>query len=218
MVLGGRGGALTDQQRQFMTEVEKAIGRIRALTDELGELAHFDSPDPKYRTRFNLTRMALGPLVSEAAAALPALTDGRQIVVEFEDHAPGSHVHGDRVHLLKALTDVLYVSRRELVGSERLLVRLRRVSSDRDPILRINTAGDHRIATVEAMGEEELVPFIEKRGGCGLGPSIARRVVSAHGGRIRSTPPPEPSDDRDVAELLKRQRNSEIVLILPEMT
>lgn len=219
MVLGGRAaGQLTDQQRQFLTEVEKAASKIKAITDELSELARFDNPDPKERTRFNLTPLALGPLVSEAAAALPALTDGRQIVVEFENHAPDARVHGDRVHLLKALTDVLYVSRRELVGSERLVVRLRRAPSGRGAVLRINMAGDHRIVALEALREEDLAPYIEKRGGCGLGPSIARRVISEHGGRIRSTPLPQPAEDRDLGEILRRQRNSEIVLILPEMS
>jgi signal transduction histidine kinase len=216
MVLGERAGPLTDKQRQFIAEVEKAIGKMTALTEELSDLAHFDSAEPKERTRFNPTPLALGPLVSEAVAALPALTDGRQTAVEFEDHAPDAHVHGDRRHLLKALTSVLYVSRRELVGSERLLVRLRRAASDAGPVLRVNIAGDHRIDTLEAMPDEDLVPFDEKRGGCGLGPSIARRIVSEHAGRIRSTPEPPVSEDGSQRELLKQLRRSEIVLILPE--
>jgi hypothetical protein len=66
---------------------------------------------------------------------------------------------------------------------------------------------------VEALPEAELVAFDEKRGGCGLQPSIARRVIAAHHGRIWSTreePPPDPSD------YLSRNRRAEAVLVLPE--
>jgi signal transduction histidine kinase len=216
MILGERSGPLTEQQRQFMTEVEKATRKIHALTEELSELAKFDAEDPKERTAFTRTPVAIGALVNEAIASLPPLPDDRQIALELQDNAPDARVDGDPQRLLKAVSSVLYMTRRELVGSERLIVRLRRVGLDAGSVLRVDIAGDHRIDAVQSLPEQELARFNEKRGGCGLAPSIARRILSEHDGHIWSTTRSAEPGDGDERQLLKRQRNAEVVLVLPE--
>ena len=213
MILTEKFGPITDKQRHFLLEVEKATQRIHALTNEISELAKFDTE----KSQFERAPVQIGALIRETIAALPPLEDGREIAVDFEDDAPEATVQGDRHRLLRAIKAIIHASRRELVGSDRLVVRLRRARSEAGALLRVNIAGDHRIDEVEGLPESELVRFNEKRGGCGLGPSIARRVVAAHDGRIwstydRSAAPP----GGDIEEILKHQRGAETVLVLPE--
>jgi signal transduction histidine kinase len=214
MMLNEQFGPITDKQRRFMTEVLNSAGRIHELTNEMSELAKFDA----VRITFEQNAVDIGELVTEVVAALPPVPD-REIAVHVDNQAGAAIVRGDRRRLGDAIRAVIYAVRRELVASSRLIVRLRPCTHDGQPAFRLAIAGDHRIDEVDVLPESELAAFNEKRGGCGLQLTLARRIVSAHQGRIWSTRE-EPLAPLDAShdELLKRSRKAEAVLILPEST
>jgi signal transduction histidine kinase len=206
MVLNGTTGPITDKQRQFLQEVEKATSRIRTLADEMSYLAKMEISEITFERR----SIDLAALVHEAIAALPP--SERELDLELENQAAGATVQGDPIKLRTALTSVLFAVRRELVTSSKLFVRVRRTIQDRVHLLWIAIAGDHRIEIVDSLTAADLGPFNEKRGGCGLTPSIARRVVAEHRGRIWS--PVEAVDDDDESGPVTEKTGA--VLVLPE--
>lgn len=211
MMLNEHFGPISDKQRRFITEILNSAGRIHVLTNEMSELAKFDA----IRTKFEQTAVDLGELVTEVVAALPPVPD-REIAVEVDNQAGAAIVRGDRRRLGDAVRAVIYAVRRELVASTRLIVRLRASTFDGKPAFRLAIAGDHRIDEVDALLESELVVFNEKRGGCGLQPSIASRIVAAHRGRLWSTREEPPPSDASGQDFLKNSRRAEAVMMLPE--
>jgi signal transduction histidine kinase len=207
MILKETAGPVTEQQRRFLLEMEKATTRLKVLMDDMSELARLDTDKPTFERK----RIELAPLLDQALAALPPLVDGRQIGVELDDRAPGAALLGDARRLHSAFSNIFFAVRRELVLSPRMLVRLRRLMQDGRPFYSITIAAEKQIDTVDAFEVSELGRFNEKRGGCGLGPSLARKIITEHRGMILS--PLEPPA-KDV--LVNAEQKAAAVVLLPE--
>jgi signal transduction histidine kinase len=129
----------------------------------------------------------LRTLLAEAIAALPPMPD-REVTVELQPGEDATIVQGDATRLRAALSALIVALRRELVTTDRLLVR---TSSS-------NVNGTR--AVVIAFGDEEQLPaivtadvsalprFDEWRGGSGLSLAVARRVIGQHGGALLGPP------------------------------
>ncbi|MEO6212579.1 MAG: HAMP domain-containing sensor histidine kinase [Vicinamibacterales bacterium] len=182
MLLKERAGPLNDQQRKLLEEAEKSCGRLSALVAEMSDLSSLEAGTaPLKRTTVNVAA-----LLEEAIAALPPLQD-RDVHVELQHSAPAP-VEGDPVRLRTALLSVLMALRRELVTTDRLLVRLGH--ADVDGVASVVLAiGDHaQIDTIASADPAGLTGFDEWRGGCGLSLGNARRIIGQHGGTLRSPP------------------------------
>lgn len=181
MLLKDRAGPLNDQQRKLLEESAKSTSRLSALIAEMSELASIEEG----KTTINRTRAEFAPLIAEAVAALPPVTD-RDVNVTLQNGAPDAAVQADGARLKAALGSVLYALRRELVTSTELLVRVARATEDGRALLRISIADDEHIDSVASAAQPALGGFDEWRGGCGLSLALARRIVNRHEGSVWS--------------------------------
>ena len=183
MLLKDRAGPLTEQQRRLLEEAEKSCARLSALLAEVSELSNLEAGT----LAFNRGAVDLGQLLRGAIDQLPALGD-RTVAVELDARDEPAMTHADPQRLQGALASVLGALRREIVTSDRLLVRARRTQTDAGAVHEILIGDDPTIDALEQSKGAALPVFDEWRGGSGLSLAVARRVIGGHGGQIWSAP------------------------------
>jgi signal transduction histidine kinase len=181
MLMTGRTGTLTDGQRRMLEEMEKSTARLSALIAEMSDLSVLEAGG----ATFNRGTVDLAPLIAAEIASLPAMTD-REVAVTMVDVAPGAKVNGDPVRLRSAMAALLFAHRRELVTSNELRVRLRRVTHEGRAMIQITIAGADRVDQLEELPQGQLTAFDEFRGGVGFSLPIARLILHAHQGELWS--------------------------------
>lgn len=182
MLLKERAGAITDQQRRLLEEAEKSCGRLSALVSEMSDLSGLEGGT----AALNLGKLDLTALIRELIAGLPPLPD-REVSVWLEAPSTAT-VNADATRLRNALTSLVLALRREVVTSDRLIVRLR-ASLDNEPAGYRVVIAD--ASTIDGVGDPEpgsLGRFDEWRGGSGLSLAIARRIIAQHGGSLHAAP------------------------------
>ena len=178
MLLKDRAGPLTPQQQRLLEEAEKSCSRLSALIAEMSELSNLEAGT----LTMNRGSVNVSALLNEAVAIQPPIPDRDvQITLDVSEH--DATVRADPVRLRNALAAVFTALRREVIDSDRLVVRVRREEDAERNSIRIAVAGADQIDTVE---DTDAAPglFDEWRGGCGLSLAIARRIIDSHEGRI----------------------------------
>lgn len=182
MLLKERAGALNDQQRRLLEEAEKSCGRLSALVSEVSELSNLEAGT----LTFNKHRTDVHTALGQAVEQLPPLAD-REIAIALELGDDPVEIDGDPVRLAQAFTAILFALRRELVMSDRVIVR-EHAASPAGP----GSAIELRIGDEETLAAFDADPdrpvFDEWRGGVGLSLVVARRVIEAHGGTLTGAP------------------------------
>jgi signal transduction histidine kinase len=181
MLLKDRAGALNDQQRRLLEEAEKSCGRLSGLVSEVSELSNLEAGTLPYNKQQTDVRSAL----RQAAGQLPPLPE-REIAVDLELGDGAAIVHGDPVRLAQAFGAVLAALRRELVTSDRLIVRENAASHDGGRAIELRIGDEETLAAFDADPERPV--FDEWRGGVGLSLTVARRLIEAHGGTLEGAP------------------------------
>jgi signal transduction histidine kinase len=172
---------LTAQQLSFVNQSVKAWGRIGELADEMSELSQLEEG----KLTLTLGSVELSEAMRDAVAALPESEDSR-VAVNFKSTPGPGPIQADPIRLRKAFTCVLFALRREVVSSPTLFVReTRRVHKGRN-VSWIAFGEARNIDRFSAASEESLTKFNELRGGAGLKPALARKIIVAHGGAIWS--------------------------------
>ena len=180
MLITSSDAELTDRQRQFVTESQKAWGRMTALAEEMSVLSQLEAGT----YRVDRQTVVLRGLLQEIIEALPPGVEG---TVEVRLAAGGElSVQGDAARLRMALTSVLVGLRREVVSSPDLMVQVAERDLDGTPVGWIAVGDADHVGALAAAGPEALTTFDEWRGGSGLKLAIARRVIGAQGGAMFS--------------------------------
>ena len=182
MLLRDRANPPSDMHRRLLEEAEKSCSRLSALLGELSDLSQLESGTAAY----NRSDLALKTVLAEAVAALPDLTD-RSLAIDLSIDE-NIRVHGDAVRLRTAFVSLLHAIRREIVLSDRLLVRVEMAPTPETHSIRITLAEPSRIEEIERLDAGALGSFDEWRGGNGLALPNARRIIEAHGD-VSSAPP-----------------------------
>ena len=210
MLLKEQAGPVTAPQRRFLEEVEKSSGRLSALVAEISELSVLED-----RTaRFNTSDLDLRELLRELIEDLPSAE--RPVKVELDLATGSATIVADLTRLRKALTSVIFAICRELVKSDRTVIREMMRVVDAQKVHWIAISDESRIDELSNAQPSALTTFDEWRGGCGLSLLIARRIVNAHNGRIWSPPvqaPIEPPDEE--LELERKGRSAGAVIAIP---
>ena len=183
---------LSEQQRAFVAESQKAWGKIQTLAEELELLARFKDGTVKLDRR----QVNLAQVLEQAVAALPPPDEGRTVDVNVSLSAAASAVDGDSGRLKSAFTALLFSLRRELTSGD-LYVRERQGDYNGRAASWIAIAdGDHIDGLADAT-PDTLKNFEERRHGCGFKPPLARSIIEAHDGAVWS-----PADGSRAAAVL----------------
>ena len=181
MLLKERAGALNDQQRRLLEEAEKSCGRLTALLAEVSELSTLEAGT----AAFNKQPADLNAVLRAAIEQLPPLPD-RDVRIDLQPVEGDAPLNGDVTKLSQALGAVVAALRRELVTSDRLVVRARRGSIGGRTTYEVLVGDDAGVATLEAEPADRGGTFDEWRGGVGLSLINARRILNLHGGTIQA--------------------------------
>src|SRR5215467_6989320 len=125
MLLKDKAGPLNDQQRRLLEETEKSCGRLTALLAEVSELSTLEGGT----ATFNKQSADLNDVLRAAVEQLPPLPD-REVSIDLQPIEGQAPLTGDAAKLGQALGAVVAALRRELITSERLIVRARRTGGN----------------------------------------------------------------------------------------
>ena len=170
-------------RQRYLHTASNEIQRLSGLIDDLFELTTIESGELHLR----LETLRMEDVVAEAIDAFRPQVDRAGIHIAFEPSAETSTVYADPNRIGRVLYNLLQNA-------------IRHTPHDGTIVLRTRTAGDAVEVIVADSGEgiasEDLPHVFERfyrgeksrnreRGGSGLGLSIARGIVEAHGGAIR---------------------------------
>jgi signal transduction histidine kinase len=173
--------ALSEPERQRASSLLEELQRLTQIVDGLNFLTRADAG----LIEFEQAPVRFDELVVEACADARVLAEQRHVAVRADD-CPPLTVLGDRRRLrqlLLILTD--NATKYNYPGGE---VRIVLRSGENEALLRITNTGPgippeliHRVFDRFFRGDASHNKEID---GCGLGLSIARRIVEAHAGKI----------------------------------
>jgi light-regulated signal transduction histidine kinase (bacteriophytochrome) len=186
MLLKDPTGTFDERHRRWLEEAQKSCARLAKIVAEMSELSRLEAGNaPLKRAPIDL-RVLLAEVVAEVPDPSDRETSDRTVEVELATGQGSAPILGDAPRLKTALTALLYGLRREIVSSDRLLVREREGSHQGKPASWIVIGDAHNIEKLVGATPESLVTFDEWRGGCGLSLPFARRIIDGHDGAIWS--------------------------------
>src|SRR5215471_17383829 len=179
MLLKEKAGALNDQQRHLLEEAEKSCGRLTALLAEVSELSTLEGGT----ATFNRQAADLHAILRATIDQLPPMPD-REVQIDLQRQDDAAPITGDPVKLAQACGAVIAALRRELVTSDRLIVRARRTAVNGTAGYEVLIGDESSVSALESEPAATGATFDEWRGGVGLSLMNARRILNAHGGCV----------------------------------
>lgn len=174
------GGSGAEQERLLVGLLEETTG-LQKIADNLLLLARFDTA----KSPLQLTAVDFSALVREAGEDAELLAAPREISISAEI-APDIHLTGDPVMLRRVLLNLLDNAVKFNREKGRLSLRLRTAGDE--VVLAVGNTGPGIPATEQPALFERFFRIGADRnrgtGGSGLGLSLCREIVTAHGGRM----------------------------------
>ncbi|WP_059412435.1 PAS domain-containing sensor histidine kinase [Cupriavidus basilensis] len=172
-------GEATESIRQMIRDARRSseiIRQIRSMAQKR---------DPSY------AEMDLNALVDESLALVRRELQDHHVEAELRLGEPPALICGDRIQLQQVLINLLMnaVQAMDSVGGRRCLRVATRAADERHVRVEVRDSGKG-IAPEDA-GRLFNAFFTTKGDGMGMGLSICRSIIEAHGGRIWAESPPE---------------------------
>jgi signal transduction histidine kinase len=175
MLLKEQGGPLTERQRKMLEEADRSCGRIGALVSEMSELGKLDAGEITLAHQ----KIDIAALLRDVASDMHE-GDSRGVRIELRGVDHPLVVSGDGARLARALGSLIHSALRERGEPGVVIIDCAKTAASL--VIRI---GDEDALASPATRTSDT-SFDEWRGGLGLALPIARRTVTAHGGKIWS--------------------------------
>ena len=184
MLMGGKLGGINEKQRKGLDICSRNVHRLHRLIEDLLEAAHLDrgSIEPQY-SPFDLVKVIRSCLREHAS-----VIESKRIHVDTEMPASPVRVRGDEARLSQAIYHVLSNALKFAPEGGQIHVATAAAEDEGNASVRITDNGP---GIPEADLPYVFEPFRQvdgsmtrRHGGFGLGLSIARQIVEAHGGNI----------------------------------
>ena len=174
----------TEEYREVLVSNKEEIERLSRLTENMLALAHVDVGDAVAQSEL----VNVSEVCSVVTSKLQPLAAGKRIALRFED--PGTSealsVTGDRVALERVMHNLVENAIRYSPSDESVIVRAQKAGGQ----IRIDV-----IDSGSGIAAEHLPHLFERfyrvdkarsraHGGSGLGLSIVKALVEAHGGKV----------------------------------
>lgn len=174
--------SLTPEQAENVSYIAKAGRHLLELIDEILDISRIESG----RITISPEPVAVGDLLTELAALVGPLADGRKVSLDATDATCSSHVLADRQRLRQVLLNLLSNAVKYNREGGSVAVRCGPVGADRMRIAVIDTGYgiapehlDRLFRPFERLGAEQGA--IE---GTGMGLALSKGLVEAMGGSI----------------------------------
>ncbi len=191
MLLDGDAGPLNETQRDFLGEVKRAARRVEILLDHLTEVGAGGDPTaiPVLRCPSSLHEIVRSSL--EAVRPM-AQEKGVRITVELDPDA--DPLEADPFRLEQVVTNLLMNAMKFTPEGSTVWVETGLADDEKGDLCWL-TVRDEGPGIVPEEARTIFEPFVRGRAaregavqGVGLGLTICRRIVEAHGGSIEAVP------------------------------
>ncbi|SMH50652.1 PAS domain S-box protein [Mesorhizobium australicum] len=175
---------LRDAPEAIASRLREALEEVAAQSLRAGQIIRH-LREFVMRGETEQTREDIRKLVEEAGALalVGSREQGVRVVFQFDTGA--DFVLADRVQIQQVLTNLMRNATEAMRGSERKELTVRTYPDDRFAVVEVTDTGP---GISEEIAERLFKPFVTtKSGGMGIGLSISRRIIEAHGGEISVT-------------------------------
>ncbi|HVU05709.1 MAG TPA: ATP-binding protein [Polyangiaceae bacterium] len=184
LLIEGEMGKLTDAQRGTLQSMLRSGMKLLKLIGDLLDLSKLNES----RLRLQLGEHDLVQYLRGLAAQVQPLAQRKTIDLSFESDVPSAVVHCDIEKLERVFVNLLSNAAKFTPPKGKIVVRLEDVGD----AVRV-TVRDTGIGFPKEMAETIFERFVQvdmggtrKYGGTGIGLSLARELVTLHGGTIRA--------------------------------
>ncbi len=182
LIASGTTGALPPEAARLAAVAQDNCQRLGRLVNDVLDMEKIEAG----RLDFEVQRGAVAPVLAEAVESMHAYGESLGVTFALEIEAPGAEAHLDRDRLRQVVENLLSNALRFSPRGGTVRVHLTRLEDE----VRISVADEGPGIPHELRGRifdrftQGSAPAARRRGGSGLGLSIARAIVERLGGRI----------------------------------
>ncbi len=182
LLLSESAGKITPMQEDFLRVIKANVERLTELANNLLDVSHIEAG----MVQLHIQELHLSDLVDEVMRTLQPEVERKKLslIVEVPRDLPA--VWGDRSRLVQLLTNLMSNACRYTPGGGKVGIIARRANGHiqvdvMDTGIGISRQDQEQIFSRFFRADN---PLIREMGGAGLGLSIAKSIVSLHGGEI----------------------------------
>jgi PAS domain S-box-containing protein len=175
-------GKVTPMQADFLQVIKSNVERLAELANDLLDVSHIESGI----VQLHIQELHLPDVVNEALVVLQAEVDRKRLTLVMEVPHDLPAVWGDRGRLVQLLTNLMSNACKYTPGGGKVGIMARQIDGQIQVDVMDTGVG------ISRQDQEQLFtrffradnPLIREIGGSGLDLSIAKSIVSLHGGEI----------------------------------
>ncbi len=175
-------GEVSDKVRHLIEVAHRNSDRLARLVDDILDVQRIGAG----RMIYHMAEVSITPLIEDAIEANRPIGAKAGVEIRLVAPLPGAQVRADAERLMQVMANLLSNAIKFSTSGQIVEVSIERVA----PWVRI-TVADHGEGIPETYRDKIFTPFSQadgsnsrRRGGSGLGLSIAHAIVAYHGGQL----------------------------------